>query len=222
MRSLISLTKGTTFDTFFNKSNIELANSLGGAVWNESDHRMTAEEIAERIGDCENYVTLWGSPRLDETILDKAPKLKLLTHLGGTVVPFVSDAMWERGIKVISANDYFAESVAEGTLAYMLCALIRLAWFNVDEESRQEREESSRELYLGLPVTTAAIVLPFFAGGAKLLKLPFDMLSPWLLLLVAIAFLTPFRMKKPHTLGKILMILFGAGALALVLIGVKA
>ena len=106
--------------------------------------------------------------------------------------------------------------------AYMLCALIRLAWFNVDEESRQEREESSRELYLGLPVTTAAIVLPFFAGGAQLLKLPFDMLSPWLLLLVAIAFLTPFRMKKPHTLGKILMILFGAGALALVLIGVKA
>lgn len=106
--------------------------------------------------------------------------------------------------------------------AYMLCALIRLAWFNVDEEARQDREESSRERFLGLPVTTAAIILPFFAGCAQLLKLPFDKLSPWLLLLTAIAFLTPFRMKKPHTLGKIIMILFGAGALALVLIGVKA
>lgn len=106
--------------------------------------------------------------------------------------------------------------------AYALCALIRLAWFNVDEEERQDREDTGREYYLGLPVTTAAILLPFFAGCAQLLELPFDKLCPWLLLVTAIAFLTPFRMKKPHTLGKIIMVLFGVGALALVLIGVKA
>lgn len=123
MKSLISVSRGETFKTFFNKENIELAESLGGAVWNEKEHRMTPSEVAERIADCENYVTLWGSPRLDAEILKNAPNLKILTHLGGTVVPFVSDEMWERGIKVISANDYFAESVAEGTLAYILCAL---------------------------------------------------------------------------------------------------
>ena len=123
MKSLISVSRGETFNTFFNKENIELAERLGGAIWNESNHRMTAAEVAEQIADCENYVTLWSSPRLDAEILKNAPKLKLLTHLGGTVVPFVSDEMWERGIKVISANDYFAESVAEGTLAYILCAL---------------------------------------------------------------------------------------------------
>lgn len=123
MKSLISVSRGETFNTFFNKENIEFVESLGGAVWNEKDHRMTAAEVAERIGDCENYVTLWNSPRLDAEILKNAPNLKILTHLGGTVVPFVSDEMWERGIKVISANDYFAESVAEGTLAYILCAL---------------------------------------------------------------------------------------------------
>ena len=123
MKSLISVSRGETFKTFFNNENIELAESLGGAVWNEKEHRMTPSEVAERIADCENYVTLWGSPRLDAEILKNAPNLKILTHLGGTVVPFVSDEMWERGIKVISANDYFAESVAEGTLAYILCAL---------------------------------------------------------------------------------------------------
>lgn len=123
MKSFISLARGETFDTFFDKPNIELVKSLGETVWNESTLRMTADEVAERIADCENYVTLWGSPALDKRILDKAPRLKLLTHLGGTVVPFVSDEMWERGIKVISANDFFAESVAEGTLAYILAAL---------------------------------------------------------------------------------------------------
>ena len=123
MKTFISVPKGTNFDTFFNKENIQLAEELGDVIWNENGRQMTPDEVAAAIGDCENYVTLWGSPRLDESILEKAPNLKILTHLGGTVVPFVSDAMWERGIKVISGNDYFAESVAEGTLAYMLSAL---------------------------------------------------------------------------------------------------
>ena len=123
MKTFISVPKGTNFDTFFNKENIQLAEELGDVIWNENGRQMTPDEVAVAIGDCENYVTLWGSPRLDESILEKAPNLKILTHLGGTVVPFVSDAMWERGIKVISGNDYFAESVAEGTLAYMLSAL---------------------------------------------------------------------------------------------------
>lgn len=138
MKSFITLPKGVNFDTFFTKSNVELAKSLGEAVWNESDRNMTEDEAAERIGDCENYVTLWGSPRLDSKILEKAPKLKLLTHLGGTVVPFVSDALWERGIKVISGNAYFAESVAEGTLAYILSALRDIPKYSFELKSERK------------------------------------------------------------------------------------
>ena len=39
------------------------------------------------------------------------------------MVPVVSDEMWERGIRVLSGNDFFAQSVAEGTIGYMLTAL---------------------------------------------------------------------------------------------------
>ena len=39
---------------------------------------------------------------------------------------------------------------------YVLFALIRLAWFNVDEEDRQNTSNESRKHYLGLPVTTSA------------------------------------------------------------------
>ncbi len=105
--------------------------------------------------------------------------------------------------------------------AYVLCALIRLAWFNVDEEQRQDFEEKSRETYLGLPVTTAALLIPFFMGGAQLLYLPFDILCPWLLLPIAIAFVSPFYLRKPQTTGKVIMTLCGVATLALVLIGVK-
>jgi phosphoglycerate dehydrogenase-like enzyme len=136
MKTFLSLPKGANFDTFFTKENIALLESLGEVIWNPTEKQMLPEEIADAIGDSDAYITLWGSPRLDETILQKAPKVKLLTHLAGTVVPFVSDAMWDRGIRAISGNDYFAESVAEGTLAYMLAALRDIPMF-----SRRLKEE---------------------------------------------------------------------------------
>lgn len=104
---------------------------------------------------------------------------------------------------------------------YLLCALIRLAWFNVDEEERQDEQTGSRETYLGLPVTTSALLLPLFIGIAQPLSLPVGALSPWLLCAIAIAFITPFRLKKPGAVGKIIMLLLGAAALAVVIIGVK-
>ncbi len=123
MKSFVTLPKNSAFPTFFTGENISLAESLGEVIWNEKDVHLTHEEIAQRIGDSDIYVTGWGSPRLDSRILDRAPDLRLLVHLCGTVVPFVSDEMWERGIRVISGNDFFAESVAEGTIGYMLTAL---------------------------------------------------------------------------------------------------
>ena len=104
---------------------------------------------------------------------------------------------------------------------YLLCALIRLAWFNVDEEERQDEQTGGRETYLGLPVTTSALLLPLFIGTAQLLSLPVGALSPWLLCGIAIAFIAPFHLKKLGAMGKIIMLLLGAAALAVVIIGVK-
>ena len=105
---------------------------------------------------------------------------------------------------------------------FVLCALIRLAWFNVDEEIRQSQESGSRQTYLGLPVTTSALIIPFIVGLGCISKLDLVNVYPWVLLVVGAAFLTPFKTKKPHLLGKIIMMLLGAGSLAVVLIGVPA
>ena len=43
---------------------------------------------------------------------------------------------------------------------YILCALIRLAFFNVIESKRQEKEDGCAKYYRGLPVTTSAIIFP--------------------------------------------------------------
>lgn len=103
---------------------------------------------------------------------------------------------------------------------YVLCALIRLAWFNVDEEQRQDSENGSRENYLGLPVTSSAILIPLFLGTLLTFHLVLDY-SYWFLLLIALAFITPFPLKKPHTLGKILLILIGIVTLVVVVMGCR-
>jgi CDP-diacylglycerol--serine O-phosphatidyltransferase len=45
---------------------------------------------------------------------------------------------------------------------YMLCAVIRLAFFNVLEIKRQMNEGGCAKEYRGLPVTSSAMILPFF------------------------------------------------------------
>lgn len=88
---------------------------------------------------------------------------------------------------------------------YVLCALIRLAWFNVDELARQEHTQERRREYLGLPVTTAAIIFPLLAGLEQVFSLPFAITAPMTMAVTAAAFLTPFRVKKPHLEGRALM-----------------
>lgn len=85
---------------------------------------------------------------------------------------------------------------------YLLCALIRLAWFNVDEEERQNREGGRRRVYLGLPVTCAALIFPMLYGIGGKYHWPLSFIGPVFLLLTAAAFLTPFHLKKPSLKGK--------------------
>lgn len=102
---------------------------------------------------------------------------------------------------------------------YQLCALIRLAWFNVDEEERQSQTQGAREVYLGLPVTTAALIIPVLMGLGHLRNWPLDKVGPTALLLIAVAFLTPFRLKKPALPGKVGILLFGGAELLILLAG---
>ncbi len=104
---------------------------------------------------------------------------------------------------------------------YFLCALIRLAWFNVDEEERQSTEEGSRKTYLGLPVTSSAIIVPVLMGTGLYLRLAVDKIFPWILLATAIAFITPFKLKKPALVGKLVLLALGVLGLVMVILGLR-
>lgn len=97
---------------------------------------------------------------------------------------------------------------------FPLCAVIRLAYFNVTEELRQKKTSEVRKVYEGLPVTSVALILPLLFSfrndiGAEIFPAVYGIV----LSVIAIAFITRFRIKKPGM--KSMFIFLGIGVLEL-------
>ena len=104
-------------------------------------------------------------------------------------------------------------------LFYGLAGLIRLAYFNVMEEKRQNETSENRKYYQGLPITSMSVVLP--------LLFVVSLLFPeykWVVVLLHIAMLTvgllfilDFKFRKPTNRELVIIVAVVAVAVLLVL-----
>lgn len=97
---------------------------------------------------------------------------------------------------------------------YVLAGLIRLAWFNVTEECRQNETDENRKCYQGLPITSMAIALPILVVFRPFLKCDFRTALHAMVLLIGILFITNFKLRKPG--NKLLAVLVGVVAAAVI------
>ncbi len=79
--------------------------------------------IAGDVTKAEVILASWGCPVMNAGFLDTAPRLRLVLYAAGSVRAFVTEALWERGIRVSSAAALNAAFVAEYTLAAILFSL---------------------------------------------------------------------------------------------------
>lgn len=97
---------------------------------------------------------------------------------------------------------------------FPLCAVIRLAYFNVTEELRQKKTSEVRKVYEGLPVTSVALIIPLlFSFRDDIGSEIFPAVYGIVLSVIAIAFITRFKIKKPGM--KSMFIFLGIGVLEL-------
>lgn len=80
------------------------------------------------LAEAEVIVGHWGCPPLDTAMLDRAPRLGLFAYAAGTVKMTLTDAVWDRDIRVTSGANANAEPVAEFTLAAILFANKGVLW----------------------------------------------------------------------------------------------
>lgn len=124
MKILVTLGEGMVRDTFFTPKVVKELEALGEVVWNETGNpNYTKEDLMANIKDIDIVFTGWGSPAIDADVLVHANKLKIHAHTASSVAIYTSKEEYDRGILVLSGNDAFSRSVAEGCLSYTLNAL---------------------------------------------------------------------------------------------------
>ncbi len=89
------------------------------------DRQLAREELTKFIQDKDAVMTGWGSITMDAEMLEGTP-VKLIVHTGGSVGSLVTPEVYEMGVRVLSGNELYADSVAEGVIAYMLVALRKI------------------------------------------------------------------------------------------------
>lgn len=93
---------------------------------------------------------------------------------------------------------------------YVLAGVIRLAYFNVTEEIRQDYTNDARDCYLGLPITMAGMLVPIaFLVQNALTETIFSWFYTAYLALLALCFIAPIRVPKPQ--GKSAYAMMAAG-----------
>ncbi len=110
-------------ERYFPKDIIERIATLGELTVNDKGYRLSPAETLPYLSDADIVITHWGGICYNEEILKSAPKLKLIAHCAGSVASIASEASYQRGIKILSANPIMAKYVAEWTLGAIISGL---------------------------------------------------------------------------------------------------
>jgi len=134
-------------DTFFTPDLRDRLAECGNVSYNP-DGGFDRDELAERLSGVEVVVTAWGTPQFDGEVLEAAADLELLAHTGGSVASYASEALYDRGVTVCSANRVMARFVAEHTLGHALAGERYIAHSTVSmREGGYERDVPGRTLF---------------------------------------------------------------------------
>lgn len=192
MKLLVSVPKGPIRDRFLSADQVRRLEACATVEWNRGSRHFTRTELGDALVGVDACLTAWDVPIIDGEILDRADRLSLVVHLGGTVAPIVTRAVYERGIRVCSGNRVMARVVAEAILGFMLGGRRNLPWFNaaMHAGSPWPRElERSRSLlgatigFVGLGTVGRELLDLLVPFGVRVLvhdpHIPADALDRW-------------------------------------------
>lgn len=111
---------------------------------------------AADLAQTEIAVVAWGFPRLDEEMLSRMPKLRLVANAASSVRGLVSDAFWASGIPITQAGAAMSPAVAEMSLTLTLSLLRRT--HRMDHALRSGRPwEESRTIARAREISGAVV-----------------------------------------------------------------
>ncbi|MCR5462688.1 MAG: CDP-alcohol phosphatidyltransferase family protein [bacterium] len=101
---------------------------------------------------------------------------------------------------------------------FVLCGLVRLAYFNVLEDERMATEGGANTGFIGLPITTSALIFPVIVIFAEDFGEWFQLVYLISLSIVGLLFVLKIHIKKPKLPAVIAMVVFGAIVLTILIL----
>lgn len=101
---------------------------------------------------------------------------------------------------------------------FVLCGMVRLAYFNVLEEERQATEGGANTGFIGLPITTSALIFPLIVIFAEDFGDWFQLVYLICLSIVGLLFVIRIHIKKPRLPMVIGMVIFGLIVLTILIL----
>ncbi|MBN1267614.1 MAG: hydroxyacid dehydrogenase [Anaerolineales bacterium] len=114
------------YPRMFSQQAWDTLESFAEVIHHPAQEPAEKDELIHLLKDADAVITSWGVAQLDAEVLEAAPKLKAMAHMGSSVKRFVSDAFWERGLHLTSAGIALAQTVAETSVGMMLVGMKRI------------------------------------------------------------------------------------------------
>ena len=141
-------------------------------------------------------------------VLPASIAVGLLTSDGIQIIPFPEDRL----------VDLYTIGFLVIVILYVLAALIRLAFFNVLDEEKRDSGDVVPKGYVGLPVTSAALIFPVALLMHYFIPKDLSNLYIALLLVTGFLFLGKFRVQKPGKRMLTVLLIMGAAEFVLLLL----
>ena len=140
--------KNSQVPVLFTEKAMAKLKTLGEVVIHDSDD-LSPEAIKPTLSGADIAITSWWSGLMTEDVLAVAPNLKFVMHAAGSVKPVVTDALWDKGIRVSASTKPLGIGVAECAVGFAISASKN--FYNVNEDIHNggwdERRHECRELY---------------------------------------------------------------------------
>lgn len=141
-RALIAINRHW-YPTVLSPIDLERLRDFADILNDDPPAQISKEFLLKNLSTADVILTSWDTAPLDAEILGAAPHLRLLCHAAGSVRPVISEAVWQRDIRVTSAASAISYGVAEFCLGLILLATKRVFWLAQSARQGQWMEAAS-------------------------------------------------------------------------------
>ena len=147
MEKIALIMSGGSRNMVISDKSLKRLASIGEVVINNGG--TDKENVKKVIEGATIAITSWGNSELDADILQSCPNLKIVAHAAGSVKPIVSDALWEKGVRVVSSANVLSCGVSETALGFTIAASKNFFALNDNLHAGgwAEGKENIKELY---------------------------------------------------------------------------